>query len=148
MIIEFRCDAERPRNWMARKVMTIDGKTADVQVAWVKTGAPKPTGLDMLFELERILLRKGKESEADSLKVPVNRPSQTDRKPDIVIDFTNATRAPDCGAAVYLRALYNGVPGEDGALAAILSGDLPVIEIVNDADGAVARPRSAIERSC
>lgn len=137
MIVEFRCDAERPRNWMTRKVMTIDGKPADIQVAWVNTGAPKPIGLDMLFELERMLLRKGKPSEADSVKIGASQPSQPDRRPDIVIDFTNAARAPNCSAALYLRPLYNGIPGEDGALAAILSGDLPIIEIVNDVDGSV-----------
>lgn len=136
MIVEFRCDAMRPRNWMTRKAMTIGGKPADVQIAWAQTGVPKPAGIDMLFELERMLLRKGKPCEADPLKLPIDQPPQTDRKPDIVIDFTNAPRSPHCNASLYLRPRYNGSLGEDGALAAILSGDLPVIEIIND-DGIV-----------
>ncbi|WP_424627523.1 glucosamine inositolphosphorylceramide transferase family protein [Bradyrhizobium sp. SYSU BS000235] len=137
MIVEFRCDARRPRNWMTRKTMMIDGKTADIQVAWAQTGAPKPASLDMLFELERMLLRKGKPCEADPLTSPVDQLPHTDHKPDIVIDFTNAPRSSHRSASLYLRPRYNGIFGEDGALAAILAGDLPVIEIVNESDGTV-----------
>src|SRR5205085_4212912 len=58
-------------------------------------------------------------------------------EPDVVIDFTTAARDPDRPARLYLRPLFNGVAGENAALAAILAGDLPVIEIVNEMDGEI-----------
>lgn len=137
MIIEFRCDAGRPRRWMTRKTMTIDGRAVEVQLAWTRTDGPKPAGMDMLFELERMFLRKGKPCAADPLELRVAQVPQTDRKPDVVVDFTNAPRSPRCSASFYLRPRYNGIVGEDGALATILSGDLPVIEIVNETNGTV-----------
>ncbi len=47
------------------------------------------------------------------------------------------SRDPACSAKLYLRPFFNGAAGEDAALAAILAGDLPVIEIVNELDGSV-----------
>jgi hypothetical protein len=38
---------------------------------------------------------------------------------------------------LYLRPLFDGAAGESAALATILAGDLPVIDIVNEVDGAV-----------
>lgn len=137
MMIEFRCDVDRPRTWMDRTTMMIDSKPVDVQVAWAETRTPKPAGLDMLFQLERMILRKGRPCDADALKAAARQLPPATRKPDVVVDFTNVERDANCDARLYLRPRYNGIAGEDGALSAILSGDLPVIEIVNDVDGTV-----------
>lgn len=137
MIIEFKCDVNRPRAWMDRNVMMVGGKPVDIQIAWVETGIPKPAGLDMLFQLERMLLRRGKPCDADPSRSSAKRSPSTGRKPDVIIDFTGVERGAGCDARLYLRPRYNGVSGEDGALSAILSGDLPVIEIVNDTDGSI-----------
>lgn len=137
MIIEFKCDVNRPRTWMNRDVMMVDGQPVDVQIVWIETGTPKPTGLDMLFQLERMLLRQGRPCDADSSGAPTRRSRPAGKNPDVVIDFTDVKRDSSCDAQLYLRPRYNGVAGEDGALSAILAGDLPVIEIVNEIDGAV-----------
>jgi hypothetical protein len=134
MIVEFRCDIERPRFWMSCPALSDEFST---QIAWAETGAPPPAGLEALFELERILLRKGVTCFADTLKDPEKQPRRSGRAPDVVVDFTGASRDPLCRAPLYLRPLYNGAAGEDAALAAILAGDLPVIEIVKEPDGAV-----------
>ena len=134
MIVEFRCDIERPRFWMSRPALSDEFST---QIAWTETGTPPLAGLEALFELERILLRKGVTCFADTLKDAGKEPRRTDRTPDVVVDFTSASRDPLCRAPLYLRPLYNGAAGEDAALAAILAGDLPVIEIVKEPDGAV-----------
>ncbi len=60
-----------------------------------------------------------------------------DQKPDIIIDFTNAGLDATCSPRLYLRPLYNGAAGEDAALAAILAGDLPEIEIRNEISGEI-----------
>ncbi len=134
MIVEFRCDITRPRLWMSRPVLSDEFST---QIAWAETGVPPLAGLEALFELERILLRKGATCFADPLKDTLKEPRRTDRRPDVVVDFTSASRDRLCRAPLYLRPLYNGAAGEEAALAAILAGDLPVIEIVKEPDGTV-----------
>ena len=136
MIVEFRCEMDRPRLWMRQPADCItDNKNVSFQIAWA-AGAPRPAGLETLFMLERILLRKGKPCGADAISNELLEANYvTQGKPDVVVDFTGATRNPTCRAPLYLRPLYNGRPGEDAALAAILAGDLPVIEILNDFDG-------------
>lgn len=134
MIVEFRCDSNRPRLWMSRPALSDEFST---QIAWAETGVPPLAGLEALFELERILLRKGTACFADTLKDTPKEPRRPDRRPDVVIDFTSASRDPLCRAPLYLRPLYNGAAGEEAALAAILAGDLPVIEIVKEPDGTV-----------
>ncbi|MGY4315549.1 glucosamine inositolphosphorylceramide transferase family protein [Bradyrhizobium sp. JR3.5] len=135
MIIEFRCDRAQPRLWMCRESLRVNDQDIPVQIAWATTPEPRPAGLDMLFELERIVLRKGKTGGADRLKAIPERPRAGE--PDVVVDFTTATRDPGCSAKLYLRPRFNGHAGESGLLSAILAGDLPVIEIVNELDGSV-----------
>jgi hypothetical protein len=130
MIVEFRCDRGRARQWMVDTTLPLHNQDVGIQIAWAKTDAPAPAGLDSLFELERIVLRKGKGSGADRLKT-IPEPRRLG-EPDIVVDFTTAGREPSRSAARYLRPLFNGVAGEDAALTAILAGDLPVIEIVDE----------------
>ena len=134
MIVEFRCDIERPRFWMSRPALSDEFST---QIAWTETGTPPLAGLEALFELERILLRKGVTCFADTLKdarkshgEPIASPTWSSTSPAPAV--TRLCRAP-----LYLRPLYNGAAGEDAALAAILAGDLPVIEIVKEPDGTV-----------
>src|SRR4051812_40467006 len=105
MIIEFRCEREHARDWMKRGSLALGGRDVPVQIAWTPTTEPRPAGLEGLFELERMVLRKGKPGGADRLKIP----PQESRlgEPDIVVDFTGASRAPGCSARLYLRPLFN-----------------------------------------
>lgn len=135
MIVEFRYARGRARQWMLDAALPLENRNVGVQIAWAATPAPAPAGLDALFELERILLRKSKACGADRLKVIPETRRLGDA--DIVVDFTGASREPGCKATRYLRPLFNGMAGEDAALAAILAGDLPVIEIVDEIDGTV-----------
>jgi hypothetical protein len=54
MIVEFRCDIERPRFWMSHPALSDEFST---QIAWTETGTPPLAGLERLSE--RIPLRKG-----------------------------------------------------------------------------------------
>ena len=137
MIIEFRCEREHARLWMRRETLPVGGRDIPVQTVWTATAQPRPAGLEALFELERMALHRGRSSGADRLKV-IPEPSQaTTGTADVVVDFTTAKREPNCSARLYLRPHFNGAAGENAALAAILAGDLPVIEIVNEVDGTV-----------
>lgn len=137
MIIEFRCEHEHARRWMDRTSLAVNGQDVPVQIAWTATEEPRPAGLQGLFELERMILRKGKPGGADKLAVPARSSQSRTGDADVVIDFTGGDRDRNCPARLYLRPLFNGVAGENAALAAILAGDLPVIEIINEIDGTV-----------
>ena len=136
MIIEFRCERDYARRWMDRETLSIDGRAVPVQIAWAATTEPRPAGLDALFELERVVLHKGKPGGASRLNIP-QRSQVRDEPTDVIVDFTGGARDPNSSARLYLRPLFNGVAGENAALAAILAGDLPVIDIVNEVDGSV-----------
>jgi hypothetical protein len=138
VIVEFRFDDERPRAWMRRVAMLVDAEHDDIQVKWIRTGATRPAGLEALFTLERMVLRKGGRCEADAIdKEEIGRPPRNDRSPDIVVDFTSAERDATGAARLYVRPVFNGAAGEDAALAAILSGDLPNIEIRDETSGTI-----------
>jgi hypothetical protein len=136
MILELRFDPCRSRRWMERAVRLLARPDVDVQVSWADAGVGKPRGLDMLFELERMLLRKGISGGADPLsrdKIDTARPCRG--KPDVTIDFTAGKPAE--GSMQRLVPLFNGAAGEDAILDAVLSGDLPHIEILDAATGEV-----------
>ncbi|SDH72017.1 hypothetical protein SAMN05216338_1012134 [Bradyrhizobium sp. Rc2d] len=137
MIIEFRCEREHARRWMDRETLSIDGRDVPLQIAWTATTESRPTGLDALFELERMVLHRGQHSGAGKLKIIPERAQARADAADVIVDFTGAARDPNCAARLYLRPLFNRAAGENAALAAILAGDLPVIEIVNEVDNTV-----------
>src|ERR1700743_3130601 len=129
MMIEFRCEREHARRWMKRGSLSIKGQDIPIQIAGSATPEPRPSGLETLFALERLVLRRGKRSEADQL-TEVWKQSPSAGNADVIVDFTGAERDPNCSARLYLRPLFNGIAGENAALAAILAGDLPGLEIV------------------
>lgn len=137
MTIEFRCEKEHARFWMNRRALSVDGQDIPIQIAWSATTEARPSGLEALFELERLVLRRGKRGGADKLTTIPKGTLCVPSKADVVVDFTTGQREANCPASLYLRPRFNGAAGENAALAAILAGDLPVIEIVNDLDGTI-----------
>ena len=107
MIIEFRCERDHARRWMHRQTLSIDGRDVPVQIALTATAEPRPAGLDALFELERVVLRKGRHSGADGLKIDPEQTQARTGTADVIVDFTSAARDPDCSARLYLRPLFN-----------------------------------------
>ncbi|HEY0850725.1 MAG TPA: hypothetical protein VGD96_12455, partial [Bradyrhizobium sp.] len=75
MIVELRCDRARARQWMNRKSLRIANQDVSLQLAWVDVSSPAPAGLDALFELERMILRRGKRSGADRLGSTAQAPA-------------------------------------------------------------------------
>jgi hypothetical protein len=134
MILELRFDPRRSRRWMERAVRTLGQQKFDVQVRWVEAGGDKPRGLDMLFELEGMLLRRGMAGGADPVsqdKIEAGRACSG--KPDVIIDFSGSTPTDGATSVRRLTPLFNGAPGENAVLNAILSGDLACIEIFDAA---------------
>jgi hypothetical protein len=138
MILEFRFDPRRCRRWMARAVRALAQQAFDVQVRWVETGADKPRGLNMLFDLERMLMRKGVPGGADpAAQDKIEAGHSCKSEPDVVIDFSGGKAASGTRSVRWLTPLFNGAAGEDAVLDAVLSGDLPCIEIFDAAKGEV-----------
>ena len=138
MILELRFDAGRPRRWLQRAIRVLTTDQTVVQVVAVEGAADKPRELDLLFELERLILRRGAQSGADAMAADAIASHSGKGIADVVVDF--AARAADKPNAVsgrILTPLYDGVAGEDGILAAVLAGDLPTIEILDNASGEV-----------
>jgi hypothetical protein len=135
---------------MQRAVATLANDKAKIRIAEVATGVVKPRGLEALFELERMLLRRGARGGADAMAVDeiAARYRGTDTA-DVVIDFASPGAIKTSADAVRtLTPLYDGVAGEDGILAAAMAGDLPTIEILDSASGAiVARGHPSAENA-
>jgi hypothetical protein len=148
MILELRFDPGRVRHWMKRAVQTLAKDNAALQVRWTEGGPEKPRGLDFLFELERMLLRRGVRGGAEAAsRDEVDAGFHIKGDPDAVIDFSSATAHSGEGPARMLTPLYNGVAGEDGILNAVLSGDLPCIEIIDERGEVVASGRPSAENA-
>lgn len=123
---------------MARAVRALAQQAFDVQVRWVETGADKPRGLNMLFDLERMLMRKGVPGGADpAAQDKIEAGHSCKSEPDVVIDFSGGKAASGTRSVRWLTPLFNGAAGEDAVLDAVLSGDLPCIEIFDAAKGEV-----------
>ncbi|PZA10387.1 hypothetical protein DNX69_13505 [Rhodopseudomonas palustris] len=137
MIVELRFDQQRPRAWMRHLLDLLADDQRTLQVSWISSPAERPAGLETLLDLERMLLRRGRRCGSDAEPALLNEARGSYGTPEVVIDFTTAPREADCGARLYLRPLFDGHDGEDALLAAILAGDLPVIEILDDVSGAV-----------
>src|SRR4051794_41934074 len=95
MTIEFRCEIENARRWMGRETLSIDGRDVPVQIAWTATAEPRPAGLDMLFELERFVLHKGKHSGTERLKISPDRMQARARPAGGNLGFTRGARGPN-----------------------------------------------------
>ena len=139
MIVELRLDHQRPRRWIRQLIASLEAESHKVQLVWIDTDAKRPAGLDALLELERLLLRRGRRNGADRDAGLLAAPRGDAEPADLIIDFTTAPHTAASTARHYLRPLYDGVAGEDAALAAILAGDLPEIAIRDEISGAILR---------
>jgi hypothetical protein len=137
MIVELRFDRQRPRSWIRHAIGVLTNDNCTIQVSWVDDAAERPAGLEALLDLERMLLRRGRRCGGDTDPALLKDAYGSHGAPDVVIDFTTAAPEADCAARLYLRPLFDGHAGENAALAAILAGDLPVIEIRDEVGGAV-----------
>ena len=136
MIVELRCDPKRPRAWIADAVRSLQAAGHAVQLRWVEAATSVPRYIEGLFALEKCMLQSGRSSGTDRIDrdtIPSSPPAPTI---DVVVDFTDA---PACGSAArsYLRPLFNGEAGELAAVTAILSGDMPVVELRDEITGEV-----------
>ena len=149
VIIELRFDDQRPRRWMRHLIALLDSAaTTRFRSPGCGPRPSRPAGLESLLDLERMLLRRGRPCGADADPALQTAAALTAAAAaDIVLDFTAMPRDPSRAARLYLRPLYDGAAGEDAALAAIVAGDLPLIEIRDEISGAIVWTGTAVGRN-
>lgn len=122
---------------MERVINALSRDDIAVQIAWVDSSVAKPQGLDLLFELERMVLKRGVRDGSEGLSADaVGRGLSAKGDPDVVVDFSSAADQKTTSAR-RLTPLYNGVVGENGILEAALAGDLPRIDILDEGSGQI-----------
>lgn len=105
--------------------------TGHVSFRLAAQAEPASSAADRLIAMERLLLLGGKATLCDRLDPPLVTEGVD---ADIVIDLSG--NAPDAGARV-LRPLYDGHASDQAAIAALLSGDAPMIAIEDATTGAI-----------
>lgn len=122
---------------MERAVSALSKDNVAVQVAWVDDDTPKPQALDLLFELERMLLKRGARDGSDSVSIDAVGGSSVKGEPDIVVDFSTGAAGRKTTSARRFVPLYNGAAGENGVLEATVAGDFPRIDILDESQGEI-----------
>jgi hypothetical protein len=129
-------DASRLSNFHLELVKRLQHETGvALSIIEGRSRRAVPASIDLLLDLERMLLRVhgGKLSERlDREQLPALKGD--DGQFDLVIDFCGEARA---GRGRTVRVLYDGMAGEAFLLGALLSGRMPVIEIVDAPSGHV-----------
>lgn len=131
MIVNVLIEADRCRKWLNHLAdLLADGPNIDVRFQLVAPSVPVSSALSSLLAFERMLVHHGQSCASD-----VTPPSQFDLKrsnddpADCTIDLTaHGVQNPQ---GRVLRPLYNGVPGEDALVAALMTSGTPLIEIEN-----------------
>lgn len=108
---------------------------AQVEFRLVTGGATWPSAVAPLLALERLLLRRSRETLCDVRDVREIARRDDDADADVVIDLAGGV-APPKGARV-LRALYDGHADDSAAVAALLSGAAPVVALEQSDSGAI-----------
>jgi hypothetical protein len=119
---------DRLRNALAKR-----WSGADVAFLFEPGDDTQPSAVNQLLSLERLLLRRGKPTLCDRIDKSASN-ATLEAGADVVIDLVGDV-SPTSGALV-LRPLYDGHETDQAAVAAILSGAIPMLAIENAATGA------------
>ncbi len=146
VLIELQLPRSAPRFWHLRLAESLARqKQIDVRVNWIDVNENSPPGVELLFALERLVFGASKEGPAAAaeLKLFGNYAVRPERMPDLVLDFCGARATPSTRT---WTLTFDGQFGEAAALAALLGGNSPAIEIKDCPSGApVAAARAGSE---
>lgn len=126
----------RGRRWMNRLAERLGGLGATVRLEAVSPQHPETRGIDLLLQLERMVMRRQRAVGAEPIDTAtIAPPADAGFAPSLVIDLT-AHPAPRAGARV-LAVTWDGHAGEEAAIARLVSGATPLVEVVDFATGEV-----------
>src|SRR5829696_4979253 len=131
MQIQVRLDRTALRRWHLDIVRALHANDVAVTVRWSASSHPVPRDVERLLAVERWLHRlpPGRSARvgAEAFERYVYRAGDPDPDPDLVLDL--AGEAGTTASATW-RLTFDGEPGEMSAIAALLSGRFPVVEVV------------------
>ena len=105
-----------------------------VRVVTTDAVAHEAAGLDLLFDLERLLSRSAGETSVDRVaQIPLAVSSHTG-VPDLILDLTGSSAPVDSGPAAVLVPRCLELPPLTGVIAALLDDAMPVLSL--DLEGA------------
>jgi hypothetical protein len=134
------------RHWHRLLVERLRAHGIATSAAWSDPGEPAPAGMEVLFALERTV-----------------RPRPSPRPSDRIVAAALALPDPDASAIRLVlpgarpdageegdpgrvwRILFNGLAGSAALLQALLSGEAPVVEVVDGTGAVLARGKPAVE---
>ena len=117
-------------DWLARRF-----PEAAIALNAVEGAAPPPGAVGALLALERMIFRRSRETPCDLLPLGQWGAPVSDAV-DIIIDLSGRPRTA-AGAALTLRPLYDGEPGDAAMIGALIGGRAPEIAIENLISGQI-----------
>jgi hypothetical protein len=143
--IEVRLDPSCIRRWHLNLAATLASKQVGVSVRVDENlAASLPASVELLLSLERMLMGPARGGLAGKVAWTEFAGYQADGKSDLVVDLTSGLQA--VSGTFSLRPLYDGLPGEAAAFAALLAGRCPIIEIEQQPELRIlARGRPSLE---
>lgn len=136
MRLILRLDPNRLRRWHLRLLDRLTKRgDVDLGVRWAATNEKLPSALPLLFALERLVYRLPADGPAAQAQPDEFAPflDQQKTKADLVLDFTDGT--PRDGERTW-HIIFDGVPSETGAIAALAEWRMPVVSIKDASTGA------------
>ncbi|WP_158815564.1 hypothetical protein [Methylocapsa sp. S129] len=106
---------------------------ASVALHAVEGAPPLPGAVAALLAIERMILRRSRETLCDGLS-PREFGAPPAGAPDIALDLSGRATS-GAGAALTLRPLYDGAPADAAMIGALIGGRAPEIAIENVATG-------------
>lgn len=138
MIVNILIEADRCRNWLTHLAdLLACRRDIDVRFQFIASAVPVPSALSSLLTFERMFVHRGRTCASDVSLLSRHDLKRSNADPaDCTIDLTAKGVASAQGRV--LRPLYNGIPGEDALVAALMTSGTPLIEIENVTQGSVA----------
>ena len=141
MHVEISVSRSGFRRWHADLAARLRRNVADaeVRIRLVEGEAPLPSIVETLLGLERIVLRRSRETPADRLPPPDGSLDPGgEAAPDVIVDCSGRdTPSGPARAGLVVRPLYDGVASDHALVAAVLAHTIPDLAIEDVGSGAI-----------
>jgi hypothetical protein len=148
MRIRMVIDPARARNWHSRLAKVLRCRGHSVWIVMQAGRIDPPVAISLLLALERLVYRQSDDEPGSPWKhtdLAASAQGAMDGTPELVVDLTGGSEAS--GGVRTLRPLYAQAFVEEAAVSELLSGQIPVVGVVDSE--ASDRPqvfRAAVER--
>ena len=136
--VALRINPADPRAFLGELQLRLEREAA-IRVSLLRAVAERflPARVDLLLDLERLLYRLPGPRLADriALDQPMLDGPSADDPPDLIIDLCGGAPSDVKGRTVCFT--YDGIPGWEGMIGALLAGRTPMIELLDGHGGAV-----------